>query len=110
MKILRKIIVFRGERYAEPADVYSFGMVVYELVSGFEPHQGFEPLKFVNMVAYENYRPPLPKNCSVQWEKVITLCWNKDINMRPTFKKLLTELQISKEFSLGKVWELMVFF
>jgi hypothetical protein len=99
--------VFRGDKYGEPADVFSFAMVVYELVSGFEPHKveksvflcvinikGLDPLKYANMVAYENYRPPLPQNCSAQWEKLILSCWSQKPEQRPTFKKLLTDLQI----------------
>ncbi len=52
--------VFRGDRYSESADVFSFAMVVYELVTGHEPHNksatGLPPLKYANMVAYEGYR------------------------------------------------------
>lgn len=46
------------------------------------------------MVAYEGYRPPLPKQCSVQWEKIILACWSQNPEQRPSFKKLLTDLQI----------------
>ncbi len=32
--------VFRGEKYNEKADVFSFAMVAYELIRGFYPHKG----------------------------------------------------------------------
>jgi len=85
--------VFKGEKYSEPADVYSFGCVIFELVSGLEPHKGLEPQKYANMVSYDGYRPPLPA-CGKQWEKLISTCWYQDPLQRPTFKQLLQEMQL----------------
>jgi serine/threonine protein kinase len=87
--------VFRGERYSQAADVYSFGMVVYEMISGFEPHKDLQPLKYANMVAYENYRPNLPP-CSERWERIITSCWQANREARPSFKQLLQDLQVAE--------------
>jgi len=75
--------------------VFSFGMVVYELVSGFDPHKGLQPLKFANMVAYENYRPNIPA-CAPKWERLITWCWAANPQDRPTFKQLLDDLQVTE--------------
>lgn len=55
------ITVFRGDKYNEKADVYSFGMVLYELLSGVEPHRGHEAMKFANMVCFDGFRPSLPE-------------------------------------------------
>jgi len=86
--------VFKGERYTPAADVFSFGMVVYELVSGQEPQKEIQPLKFANMVAHEGYRPPMPA-CSPKWQNLITTCWDSDPTKRPTFKELLTTVGVN---------------
>jgi len=87
--------VFRGEQYTESADVYSFGMVLYEMVSGFEPHKDLQPMKYANMVAYENHRPQLPPSCPEKWEKLVKACWSGEREKRPTFKQMLKEIQTS---------------
>jgi serine/threonine protein kinase len=33
--------VFKGEKYSEKADVFSFSIVLYELFTGKEPHEGY---------------------------------------------------------------------
>lgn len=32
--------ILRGEKYTEAADVYSFGVILWELVTGEIPHKG----------------------------------------------------------------------
>lgn len=56
--------VFKGEKYSEKADVFSFGMILYELFTGREPHEGVDILKYANQVSHENYRPPFPGDSS----------------------------------------------
>lgn len=87
--------VFRGETYSEAADVFSFAMIVYELLSGIDPTRKIPALKFANMVAYENYRPSIPP-CTTRWEKLISACWHPEASMRPSFKNLLNEIQQSE--------------
>jgi serine/threonine protein kinase len=107
--LLKFVLVFKGEKYSEYADVFSFGMVLYELVSGFEPHKGILPLKFAGLMAYEDYRPNLPP-ITEKWENLITTCWQKDPCKRSSFKVLLTEIKIGKKiprkFSAGKFIEI----
>jgi hypothetical protein len=86
--------VFKGDKYTEQADVFSFAMVIFELVTGQEPHKGMDPLKFVNMVAHEGYRPNIPIAQAKQWEKLITITWDQNPQKRPPFKQLLQEMHI----------------
>ncbi|PRP84750.1 hypothetical protein PROFUN_07852 [Planoprotostelium fungivorum] len=87
--------VFRGDKYNEKADVYSFGMVLYEMLSGVEPHRGHEAMKFANMVSFDGYRPSLPE-ISEQWNGMIERCWDTIPDQRPSFRDLLQELCVTE--------------
>jgi hypothetical protein len=44
-------VVFLGQEYSFPADVYSFSIVLFHLVTGLEAYTGFkDPLQFANQV------------------------------------------------------------
>jgi serine/threonine protein kinase len=58
--------VFKGEKYSEKADVFSFGMILYELFTGREPHEGVDILKYANLVSHEDFRPPFPGDPTLQ--------------------------------------------
>ena len=48
--------MIKGKAYDEKADVFSFGVCLYEMFSGKLPHYGFFPIKYAEMVA-SGYRP-----------------------------------------------------
>lgn len=86
-------------------DVYSFGMVCYEILAGRLPffevyaESVHEVLREVmKMVKEEHRRPRLPEDCPPQLKSLIQSCWHRDANKRPTFAKIV-EL-------LSSIWRL----
>jgi len=85
----------RGKRsYSKAADVYSFGMVMFEMLSGKEPwadiHDIFELKKFV---CDKHKRPKVPKTAPQPLKALIKQCWLKDPNKRPSFDQILQTLR-----------------
>jgi serine/threonine protein kinase len=90
--------VFRGDKYQAAADVFSFGMVCYELISGKEPHAKIDPMRFANQVAYQDHRPAMPgKFAGTYWEEMINSCWVCAPRERPTFAELLNRIQDAQQ-------------
>lgn len=52
--------VCRHEPYNTKADVYSFAMILYEMVSGLWPYQGMAPLQAAMGAASDGLRPTFP--------------------------------------------------
>lgn len=46
-----------GEEYSFPADIYSFAIAMYQLVTGKEAFADMEPLRFAHMSAHEGMLP-----------------------------------------------------
>ncbi|EGC31244.1 hypothetical protein DICPUDRAFT_40205 [Dictyostelium purpureum] len=88
--------VFIGDLYTPKADVYSFGILIWCLLTGEQPNQNLQPLKMANMAAHEDYRPPIPSPLEPMWEplaKLATMCWKKNPEERPSFNFILDFLE-----------------
>ena len=85
-----------GKGYSFPVDVYSFAMVLYELLTFKLPWAGMDPIAVTRAVVIEKKRPKLPK-CPPALQSLITRCWDNNPDERPTFA------EIYRLFATGKV-------
>ena len=84
--------VFRGEQYDFKADIYSLGIILWEIWYGppaflFDAPTSLE--EFFSWVQ-EGNRPVHIKDCKKPpriWENMMTSCWDGDPEKRPTAKK-----------------------
>lgn len=91
--------VLTGKDVDEKADVYSFGLVLWEIVTGLELFPEMESYsQFKRAICIENYRPNIPaKNKQGQpivrsLSDLMKKCWDKDTHVRPSFKECITLL------------------
>eukprot|EP01132_Coremiostelium_polycephalum_P004881 gene4881-6087_t len=87
--------VLKGSEYNERADVYSFGMILWEL---YHLELPFDEYQFKFMSTLEDnilngLRPSIHQNCNNTYASLITKCWNSDPNIRPTFQSILKTLE-----------------
>ncbi|KAH3731369.1 Serine/threonine-protein kinase CTR1 [Pelomyxa schiedti] len=87
-------------KYNEKADVYSFGMLLFFMVTGNHPFASEGVLsgyQIMLKVAVNHQRPEIPTTCEQFLASLIHKCWDKDPNTRPTMAQVKQQLE---EFSV----------
>jgi hypothetical protein len=84
--------VLCSEDYAEPADVFSFGIILWEMLTQECPYEGMTPIQCALAVLNQNYRPEIPAWCPQPFRALIKNCVERDPKARPTFPQILQAL------------------
>jgi len=84
--------VLANRSYDEKADVYSFGIIVWELLSRECPYEGMTPIQCALAVLNRDKRPEIPKWCPPGLHALIKACIKKDPSDRPTFTEIIMTL------------------
>lgn len=79
--------------YSEKVDVYSFALVVWEILTGELPFANLDGPQAAAQVAYTNLRPLIPATCPAPLQGLIQRCWVDDAKSRPDFKEIVEELK-----------------
>jgi serine/threonine protein kinase len=83
--------VIRGEKYSETADVYSFGIIMWEVLTRKQPYGG-RNFMGVSLDVLEGRRPQIPDDCQPKFQKLIKSCWHKSAGKRPAMEKVIEVL------------------
>jgi len=88
----------KGRQYSTSADVWSYGMLLYEMVSGEDPfsdvHDIFELKK---VIVNKGKRPKIPKTTNKELKALMKECWKSEPDKRPEFKVIVTKLNNIRE-------------
>ncbi|XP_066349584.1 serine/threonine-protein kinase CTR1-like isoform X1 [Miscanthus floridulus] len=91
----------RGEPSNEKCDVYSFGVILWELLTMQQPWSGLGPAQVVGAVAFQNRRLPIPKDTDPELAALVESCWDDDPRQRPSFSSIVDTLKKLLKALLG---------
>ncbi|AES95226.1 putative dual-specificity kinase TKL-Pl-4 family [Medicago truncatula] len=90
--------VIEHKPYDQKADVFSFGIALWELLTGELPYSYLTPLQAAVGVVQKGLRPTIPKNTHPRISELLQRCWQQDPKERPAFSEIIEILQhIAKE-------------
>jgi len=86
----------KGGHYVSASDVYSYGVVLWELITRDDPWKELDWTQVMKVVR-KGQRPPILDSCPPQFKELIEQCWHGDPTKRPTFSQVITQLSELKE-------------
>ncbi|XP_008794232.1 serine/threonine-protein kinase STY46 [Phoenix dactylifera] len=75
------------------SNVYSFGMVLWEMITGEAAYSSYSPVQAAVGIAACGLRPEIPKECPQFLRSLMMKCWNNCPSKRPQFSDIIAIMQ-----------------
>ncbi|XP_018648738.1 serine/threonine kinase [Schistosoma mansoni] len=87
--------VIRNEPCSFKVDVWSYGVLLWELLTGEIPYHNVDSTAILWGVGSENLRLPVPVTCPSELRVLMKTCWNIKPRNRPSFRQILSHLNVT---------------
>ncbi|GAB2231401.1 hypothetical protein Droror1_Dr00010407 [Drosera rotundifolia] len=85
--------MIKRKPYGRKVDVYSFGLILWEMVAGRIPYDDMIPVQAAFAVVNKDIRPEFSENFPPAIRALVEHCWSSDPQKRPEFSQILDVLE-----------------
>ncbi|GBB97414.1 hypothetical protein RclHR1_02990015 [Rhizophagus clarus] len=82
--------ILRNEGHSDKSDIYSFGILMWELLSNRPPY--YDQPKLINAILYNDLRPKLNTDMPECYITLMKKCWSSEPSLRPSIRELVNQL------------------
>ncbi|KAM0000384.1 putative protein kinase TKL-Pl-6 family [Helianthus debilis subsp. tardiflorus] len=86
-----------SNKVSEKVDVFSFGIVLWEILTGEEPYANMHYGAIIGGIVNNTLRPPIPKDCDGEWRRLMEQCWAPNPMLRPSFTEITGRLRVMSQ-------------
>lgn len=91
-----------SSKVSEKVDVFSFGIVLWEILTGEEPYANMYYGAIIGGIVNNTLRPAVPSDCDSEWKLLMEQCWAPDPLARPSFTEITRRLRAMSEACQNK--------
>merc|ERR1719483_1991569 len=84
--------VIKTSTFSKGSDVWSYGIVLWELLTGETPYKGINDMAIAYGVAMNKLNLHIPTTCPEDWRCLMEDCFRFDCHERPSFQSIMTRL------------------
>ncbi|XP_010612835.1 mitogen-activated protein kinase kinase kinase 10 [Fukomys damarensis] len=92
--------VIRLSLFSKSSDVWSFGVLLWELLTGEVPYREIDALAVAYGVAMNKLTLPIPSTCPEPFARLLEECWDPEPHGRPDFSSILKRLEVIEQSAL----------
>ncbi|KAL3680094.1 hypothetical protein R1sor_023050 [Riccia sorocarpa] len=89
--------MIRHKTFSTKADVYGFGIILWELYTGNIPYEEMSAIQAAFAVAHKRTRPTIPDSCPKPLKQLMEECWAEIPEKRPHFWQIVQRLDEFKD-------------
>ncbi|XP_010693405.1 uncharacterized protein LOC104906362 [Beta vulgaris subsp. vulgaris] len=82
-----------SSKVSEKVDVFSFGIVLWEILTGEEPYANMHYGAIIGGIVNNTLRPLIPNYCDAEWRMLMEQCWAPNPAVRPSFTEIAGRLR-----------------
>ncbi|XP_027064032.1 uncharacterized protein [Coffea arabica] len=82
-----------SNKVSEKVDVFSFGIVLWEILTGEEPYANMHYGAIIGGIVNNTLRPSIPSFCDPEWRNLMEQCWAPNPVVRPSFTEIAGRLR-----------------